>query len=138
MKSKIIKYGEIIRYLIIGILTTLVSLIIYYVLTLTILNSKVSIQLQIANIISWIGAVTFAYYANKYYVFKIFNNNKKNIILFYLSRIITLMLDMFLMYLLVTKLSYDDKIIKPIIQLIIIIGNYMLSKFFVFNRKNKD
>ena len=136
MKRIFDKYGEIIRYLIIGALTTLVSLIIYYGLTITILNAKKALELQIANIISWICAVTFAYFTNKYYVFKDASTNKTGIVKFFLSRILTLLLDMLLMYILVTKLSFNDRIIKVIVQVIVIIGNYILSKLFVFKKRN--
>ena len=44
------KYKEIINYLIFGGLTTLISLIVYYMLSLTILNPNVSVELQIANL----------------------------------------------------------------------------------------
>ena len=40
MKELLKKYSEIIRYLIIGVLTTMVSLGVYYILTLTILILK--------------------------------------------------------------------------------------------------
>ena len=135
MKELINKYGEIIRYLIIGVLTTVISLIIYYGLTLTILDAKVPLELQIANILSWIGAVIFAYFTNKYYVFKDDRKDKTGIIKFFSSRIVTLLLDMLLMYILVTKLGFNDKIIKIIVQVIVIVGNYVLSKFFVFKKK---
>lgn len=46
------KYKEIINYLIFGGLTTLISLIVYYMLSLTILNPNVSVELQIANLFS--------------------------------------------------------------------------------------
>ena len=46
------KYEEIVNYLIVGVLTTIVSLAIYYGLVFTILNPNNAIQLQIANIVS--------------------------------------------------------------------------------------
>ena len=60
MKNLIKKYEEFIRYLIIGVLTTLVSLFTYFMLTMTILNPTNAIHLQIANIISFIISVTFS------------------------------------------------------------------------------
>ena len=63
-------YREIIRYLIVGVLTTLVSLGVYYGLTMTVLDPDNGVQLQIANVVSWIAAVTFAYFANRSYVFR--------------------------------------------------------------------
>lgn len=128
-------YGEIIRYLIIGGLTTAISLLIYYGLTLTVLDIKVPLELQIANILSWIGAVTFAYFTNKYYVFKDNSKDRTGVIKFFSSRIVTLLIDMLLMYIFVTKLSLNDKIMKIIVQVIVIVGNYVLSKFFVFKKK---
>ena len=64
------KYEEIINYLIIGGLTTAVSLAVYYGLTLTVFDPNNALQLQITNIISWIASVAFAYFTNRKYVFK--------------------------------------------------------------------
>ena len=138
IKELYVKYKEIINYLIFGVLTTVVSLAVYYGLTLTILNPDKAIELQIANIISWIAAVTFAYFTNKYYVFKDSKKDDKlGAVKFYLSRVATLLLDMLLMYIFVTKLEFNDKIIKIIVQVVVIVGNYVLSKFFVFNKKEE-
>ena len=54
------KYEEIINYLIVGILTTIVSLATYFICTETFLDPTKKIELQIANIISWVFAVAFA------------------------------------------------------------------------------
>ena len=112
IKKIYLKYKEIINYLIFGILTTIVSLLTYYLLVLTILDPSKPIQLQIANIISWITCVTFAYITNKLYVFNKTNKKLiKEIIEFYSSRLLTLFLDMLLMYLLVSILSFNDKLL---------------------------
>ena len=65
MKAVFIKYKEIIMYLIAGVLTTIVSLGVYYLCVLTILDPHNPVQLQAANVISWIAAVTFAYFTNR-------------------------------------------------------------------------
>ena len=133
-----LKYKEIINYLIFGVLTTIVSLATYYILTSTIINPNNGIELQIANIISWILSVSFAYITNRKYVF---NSKSKNILSecskFFTSRIVTLLLDILIMFIGVTLLKYNDKIVKIISQVLIIIGNYILSKIFVFNNKKK-
>lgn len=127
------KYEELINYLIIGILTTIVSLATYYLLTLTILDANNKVYLQIANIISWLASVTFAYFTNRKYVFKVKNkSNIKECLNFYISRISTLLIDMIIMYIFVSRLKFDNKIVKLIAQVIIIILNYILSKFIVF------
>lgn len=137
MIDKILKiyknYKEIINYLIVGILTTVVSLGVYYGLVWTILNPEIAIQLQIANIISWIAAVTFAYFTNRKFVFNSSNRNcLKEAFLFYISRISTLLMDMAIMFILVTLLHENDKIAKLIVQVIVTVANYIFSKCFVF------
>lgn len=64
------KYKEIINYLIFGVLTTVVSLVVYYGCVLTFLDPESAWQLQAANVISWIAAVTFAYFTNRKYVLR--------------------------------------------------------------------
>lgn len=130
------KYKEIINYLIFGVLTTVVSLATYYLLVFTILDPNNPLELQIANIISWITCVTFAYITNRKYVFNSKNKNiLKEIVKFYSSRLTTLFLDMLIMFIFVTKLEFNDKIIKIIVQIIIILLNYILSKILVFKQK---
>ena len=132
------KYEEIINYLIVGVLTTVVSLAIYYGSVLTFLNPENAIQLQIANVISWIGAVAFAYVTNRKFVFKSHSKNRlSEAAKFVGSRVATLLMDMAVMYLLVTLLHGSDKIAKLVSQVAVMVGNYVLSKLFVF-RKNSQ
>lgn len=139
MKELYLKYKEIINYLIFGVLTTVVSLATYYGLTLTILDPEKAVELQIANIISWIAAVTFAYFTNRKWVFE--NKEKANIkeaSKFYLSRVSTLLIDMALMFIFVTKLGVNDKIMKLVVQVVVTILNYVFSKFIVFREKKNE
>ena len=131
------KNEELWNYLIVGGLTTVVSLATYYLCVLTFLNPNNAFELQIANIISWIIAVAFAYVTNRVFVFKSKEKNiKKEATSFVASRITTLLLEMLTMFILVTLLTFNDKISKIIAQIIVIIGNYIISKLFVF-KKNK-
>lgn len=132
------KYEEIVNYLIVGVLTTVVSLGTYYICVETFLNPNIGLQLQIANIISWVCAVAFAYVTNRVFVFKSHNKDiTKEIFSFTSSRIVTLIMDMFIMFITVTVLKGNDKIAKLISQVVVTIGNYILSKLFVF-KGNKD
>ena len=129
------KYEEIINYLIVGGLTTVVSLGSYYLCILTFLSPDIWYQLQAANIISWICAVTFAYFANRIFVFKSNNENKlKEAASFYGSRIATLLMDMGIMFVFVTLLHLNDKIGKLVSQILVIVGNYIISKLLVFKK----
>lgn len=138
-KIKNINYKELIAYFVVGVLTTLVSLGTYYIVTSTFLNPLVPIELQIANVLSWILAVIFAYFTNRKYVFKSKEENKiKEGSKFILSRLVTLLLDMLTMFLLVSILSMNDKIAKIISQILVIIGNYLISKLIVFKKNNSS
>lgn len=127
------QYKELLAYLIVGILTTIVSLGSYYICVHTFLNPHNPIQLQWANIISWIAAVTFAYFTNRRFVFDSQNTHiLKEAVHFYLSRITTLLLDMAFMYVCVSLLKINDFTAKISVQILITIANYPISKFYVF------
>ena len=138
MKDLIKKYKEIISYLIVGGLTTVVSLGVYYGLVFTILNPDNPVQLQVANVSSWIAAVTFAYFTNRIFVFQ---SKKKNIlkemISFFVARVGTLLMDMGIMFVFVTVLGFNDKIIKLFVQVVVTVANYIFSKFFVFKKTHR-
>lgn len=135
MKEIIKRNREIISYLIIGVLTTIVSLISYYLLTITILSPNNPLELTIANIISWIISVLFAYVTNRKYVFQSKDKNiLKEVSKFTLSRVTTLIIDILLMFIFVSILHFNDKIIKLLVQIIIIILNYIFSKLLVFKK----
>lgn len=135
IKQIYLQYKEIINYLIFGVLTTVVSLLVYYGLVFTILNPDHAIQLQIANILSWIAGVTFAYITNRKYVFESSNQNQlQEVTHFVLARVITLLLDMMIMGIGVTWLKLNDKVFKLISQIVVIVLNYVFSKIFVFKK----
>lgn len=131
------KYKEIIMYLIFGVLTTVVSLVTYYALTLTILNPEKAMQLQLANIIAWIVSVAFAYVTNRKFVFESKSEDiVKEATSFVGGRVLTLLLDMAIMFIFVTLLHLNDKIFKIVSQVLVIVTNYVISKLFVF-KENK-
>jgi len=131
------KYEEIINYLIVGVLTTVVSLATYFICTATFLDPNNKIELQIANIISWVFAVAFAYFTNRKYVFKSKNENMlKEATSFVGSRILSLLMDMFTMFIIVSVMHLNDKIGKLVSQVIVTIANYVLSKLFVFKKRS--
>ena len=133
------KYREQISYLVVGGLTTAVSLLTYYVCTKTFLNPEIPLQLQAANVISWICAVAFAYVTNRRYVFRSRAKNRvQEAAKFVLSRVTTLLMEMAIMWLGVTALGVNDRIVKLVAQVIIILANYVLSKLLVFRKKEKE
>ncbi len=132
------KYKEIIRYLVVGALTTVVSLASYYLCVWTFLDANDALQLQIANVLSWIAAVSFAYVTNRVFVFQSKNKNTlKEALSFVGARVTSLLIDMGSMFVMVTLCHLSDDVAKLIVQVIVLVLNYLLSKFFVF-RRQKD
>lgn len=129
------KNEELWNYLIVGVLTTIVSLFIYFFCTSIFLNPYNKIELQVANIISWIFAVLFAYFTNRIFVFKSKSKEVfKEATAFVGSRVLSLLMDMFTMFLVVSVFKFNDKIGKLASQVIVTIANYILSKLFVFKK----
>lgn len=131
------KYEEIINYIFFGGLTTVVSLSVKWILLFTFLDAKNELQLQIAIIISWILAVTFAYVTNRKFVFKSKSENLlKEVASFFGSRILTLVMEMLIMWFFVSFLQLNSEfwvfVWTLLTQVLIVIGNYILSKIFVF------
>ena len=130
MLNKYKKYKEIINYLIFGGLTTVVSIATYA------LFAKVfHIDYLISNVLSWILAVLFAYITNKIFVFE--SKSKKNIkeiTSFFFFRIVSLVMEMIILYIFVDMLHIDDLVTKIIAQVIVIVANYVFSKVFVFKK----
>ena len=129
--SLINKYGEIIRYLIVGVLTTLVSVLSYYVCA-----RIFTIGYMISTVLSWIISVLFAFITNKYFVFQSESGDKNRIfrecIDFFGCRIITLIIEIIIMWLFVDMIHVDDMISKIVVQFIVVVLNYVFSKLFVF------
>ena len=124
------KHLEVINYLFIGGCTTVISILSYA------LFAKVfSLDLVVANILSWILSVLFAYFTNRVIVFNSKNKDYfKEFISFTGSRVITLVLDTLLMILFVKSIGMNDLIAKIIVQVVVIIGNYLISKLLVFKK----
>ena len=133
------KYEEIINYLVVGALTTIVNLAVKWGLLFTILNAKDAFELQIAVITSWVAGVIFAYVTNRIFVFK--SKSKKilkEMLSFFAARLLTLGMEMLIMWFFVTVLKLNSDIwvlIWTVIsQILIIIFNYLFSKLFVFKK----
>ena len=131
------RWFEILRYLIVGGLTTVVALAVYYGLVFTVLDPEKALELQAANIISWVAAVAFAYVTNRIFVFRSRSAKiLKELSAFVSARVATLIMDMVIMFAGVTILGWNDKLVKLfIVQPLMIIGNYLFSKFIVFRKE---
>lgn len=134
MKDRIQKNKEVIMYLIFGVLTTVVNIVVYYIF-----NDVLQVHYMISNVIAWILSVLFAYITNRKYVFE---SNSDSIITeftkFVGSRVSTGILDMVMMWLFVDLLQVDSMLSKIISNAFVIISNYVLSRLFVFKKEGEQ
>ncbi len=135
------KNEEVINYLIMGVLATIVNIGVKYALLFTILNPKDAFELQVAVIISWVAAVLFAYFTNRTIVFKSESKNiLKEFASFVFARIITLIMEMIIMWFFITFLKLNTNMWVAVItifaQALVIILNYVFSKLFIFKKEN--
>ena len=137
------KYEEVINYLIIGGLTTLVNLIVKYALLFTVLKAENPVQLQTAVIVSWIVACLFAYITNRKIVFKSKSEKIiKEFVSFVTARLITLGMEMLIMYIFVTALRLNSNlwvvVWSIVAQVVVVVANYVFSKLFIFKKENNE
>lgn len=153
------KHKEIINYLIFGVLTTLVDFVVYTPLT-NILGADYKVAglipwYIITSVIAWIAAVLFAYITNKIWVFgeRDWSAGKvtREVIAFAGGRVVTLLIQLFLMWLMIDATHLDktalltwgagligqkgDFAVKAIVAVVVVILNYVISKLFVFRKK---
>ncbi len=137
------KYREGIMYLIFGVATTVVNFALY-----TVLVKLLEADMTLSNGLSWVCAVIFAFVTNKIFVFQSKSMGAflfiKEMTAFFGSRIITGIVEIILPTLLY-KIGVDFDIFgikgfsaKVTVSVIVIILNYVFSKFLVFKNKTKD
>lgn len=126
------KYREILLYLFFGGCTTLVNIVSFFLLRL------VNIPLYPSNVTAWFLSVLFAYITNKLFVFESKSSDKKKLLKESLSffgfRVLSLLFDMGIMYLLIDILSWNELIAKVLSNIFVIIINYLFSKLFIFKK----
>lgn len=145
MKKLFIKYREPIVYVFFGALTTAVSAV-SYIVCIKLINLQNEIaEIAVANAISWVCAMLFAFTTNKIWVFKSKSRDVKTILnefwKFVVSRILTGVLEWFgvpfLVYLGLnqTVFGIEGSISKIIVNVLVVILNYVFSKLIVFKKK---
>ena len=130
------KYREIIVYVIVGLMTTVVSFVSAALFRLF-LNDQIVWQNAAINVLSWISANAFAYPANRAWVFRSKNHDVfREYVEFLSSRIATgLLFEVGLMALLVNAFHFNFWISKIVTSVFVTVANYVFSKLVVFRQK---
>ncbi len=135
IKALCAKYEEIIAYLIVGVLNTIVSWGAWFALAYTVMDPQIVWQNVALSIVSWVVGVLFGYVMNRKYVFKSTEPNVlKEFLQFTGGRVSTGILDPVMMVLLVNILHINEAFSKIFVSVLVMIGNYVLSKLFVFKK----
>lgn len=135
IKGLYYEYKEVINYLIFGVLATIVNFVSYYIFARVLGIDKV-----ISSGLSWLCSVLFAYITNKIFVFESKTETIKafftEMITFFLARILSgILCDVGTFALMVNVLHINDMISKVVTQVMVVIVNYIFSKFFIFKNK---
>lgn len=119
------------KYIVVGLCTTLVNLVVF-----TFLSEILSLDVTISNIASVFISILFAYITNKIYVFNsksvAFNDVFQEMVKFIGARLFTMIVEVGGVFLLANIIGQLPMIAKLETQVIVIVANYFISKWFVF------
>lgn len=136
IKDLLLKYKSIILYLVFGGLTTFINIATY-----TSCYYLFNTGNTLANIISWVLSVLFAYITNKLFVFesKSFSGKTlfKEMFSFFSCRAVSGLMDIIIMFVAVDVFHLTAWIFKIFSNVIVLILNYIFSKTIVFNSRRK-
>lgn len=129
------KHREALLYLFFGGLTTLLSILLFWLFT------ALGLDVLVANVFSWILSVLFAYVTNARWVFKARPRGAGEtlglLLRFYAGRLATLGAEELLLWLFIKRLGLPPMPVKIAAQLVVIVLNYVVSKLLVFRKKEK-
>jgi putative flippase GtrA len=129
--------NPVLKYIFFGGCATLVNLGSYYLLRLL-----TPLDLNIANVISVCVAILFAYFTNSRFVFESkasgWNERFGEFVKFVSARILTMIVEVGGVWLMADILKMNDYLAKFLIQFIVLVLNYVFSKFLIFTKKTVD
>ncbi len=122
---------ETISYVIVGVLTTVISIAVFAVC-----HRRLKYGTVPSNIISWIIAVAFSFVANKIFVFQsaswAFSVVFRELVSFVSARLVTLLFDVTFVYITVDRMKWNDILSKFCSNVVVMILNYLASKLLIF------
>lgn len=134
LKKILMERWDVFVYLFFGVLTTIVNYIIY----LPLLNIA-GLSAAISNVLAWIAAVTFAYLTNKPFVFKSYDWSVQTVLpelaRFVSCRLMSGIMETLIILVAVDILGWNGNLWKLLTSVLVVILNYIFSKFFVFKTK---
>ena len=134
------KYKQIALYLFFGVTTTLINWCIY-----ALLHGVLKLDMTLTNALSWFAAVLYAFVTNKLFVFESRSLELKLLlhegVKFLVSRAASGVFEILVPTIMYTLgmnqplFGLEGGIAKALVSIVVIIMNYLLSKFLVFRKK---
>ncbi|MGX7350679.1 GtrA family protein [Enterococcus canis] len=123
-------------YLVFGVLTTVVNYLVYFGCL------QLGWDYRLSNALAWFLSVMFAFWTNKFFVFASDSMHRntvmKELLLFYWYRGLSFILDMGGMILFISVLHWSDFWAKTVVQVVVILLNYVFSKWLIFKEKPQN
>ena len=130
------KLRPIMIYGVVGCIATAINISIYLLCYQYLMIPNVP-----SNIIAWVISVFFAFIMNKLFVFESKDMRRavfmRELCKFVLARLGTGMLDVLIMFITVDVMAWKAAVWKIISNIIVIIANFVLSKFLVFDNTSQ-
>ena len=134
IKALLIKYKDMIAYLVFGGLTTVVNIAVYWLMA-----HPLELGTVPSTVAAWVAAVLFAYVTNRKWVFHSQAGTRqevsREVVSFFGCRLATGVLDWVMMFVCVDLLHWNDMIIKIIANVAVIVLNFVASKLIIFRKK---
>ena len=134
LKQLIVKYYDILAYLIFGVLTTVVNYLVYLPC-----YNLLALPAVISNVIAWVVAVAFAYVTNKPFVFRSHDWSAKTVVpeltKFVGTRVASGGMESAIIWIAVDLLGGNGNLWKLLTSVLVVVLNYIGSKLLVFRKK---
>lgn len=132
LRPLVLRYQELTSYIVVGALTTLVNFVIYFPLSRL-------IHYLIATSVAWAGAVVFAFFANKVFVFEDERWDCACLLRqagsFTAMRLLSWGMEVLMMWFFVERLDLNSDVTKVAAQVVTVVLNYIFSKLLIFRKK---
>lgn len=129
------KYREIIVYLVVGGITTLISWGTFWLF-----DRPLGLHYMTCQVLSTVIAILAAFPMNRWLVFpdseKGFRPLLRQFVSFVSMRVLSFLAESLLLALMVETLHWDEMIVKIVVSVVVVILNYVFSKLLIF-RKGK-
>lgn len=130
------RHKEVLLYLLFGGLTMVVSMSSYWVCC-----EPLGMNVLVANAVSWLSAVSFAYVTNRLWVFAQKACGLRGVLgemgRFFAGRVATLGMEEAILWLFVEQLHCNSMLVKLVAQVLVVLANYVISKLLVFRKGDK-